>query len=296
MANIKISSANASLSQAAARLLIYFVLGLFAFYSLLPLLVMLSNSFRTIDEIKAGSVLALPSAPTLDAWRVAWSEACIGTTCKGLRSHFWVSVTIVVPAVIISTLIGSINGYALTKWRFKGANVVFGLLLFGCFIPYQVVILPMATTLGYLGLAGSAAGLVLVNTLYGLPFTTLFFRNYYVTVPDEIVRAATIDGAGFFKTFWYIVLPISGPIFVVTVIWQFTGIWNDFLFGASFSPTGDSQPVIVALNNLVNTTTGVKYYNVDFAASILAALPVILIYVLAGKYFVRGLMSGSVKG
>ncbi|NTJ11543.1 carbohydrate ABC transporter permease [Rhizobium lusitanum] len=296
MANIEISSSKTSISQTAVRLLIYFVLGLFVFYSLLPLLVMLSNSFRTIDEIKAGSVLALPSAPTLDAWRIAWSEACIGTTCKGLQPHFWVSVTIVVPAVIISTTIGSINGYALTKWRFKGANVIFGLLLFGCFIPYQVVILPMATTLGYLGLAGSAAGLVLVNTLYGLPFTTLFFRNYYVTVPDEIVRAATIDGAGFFKTFWYIVLPISGPIFVVTVIWQFTGIWNDFLFGASFSPTGDSQPVIVALNNLVNTTTGVKYYNVDFAASILAALPVILIYVLAGKYFVRGLMSGSVKG
>lgn len=296
MTRIASPSAQMSASHVAGRILIHLVLGAFALYSLLPFLVMLSNSFRTIEEIKAGSVLAFPSAPTLDAWKIAWSQACIGTTCNGLQPHFWVSVSIVVPAVTISTLIGSLNGYALTKWRFKGANLIFGLLLFGCFIPYQVVILPMAMTLGSLRLAGSPAGLVLVNTLYGLPFTTLFFRNYYVTVPNEIVRAATIDGAGFFKTFWYIVLPISGPIFVVTIIWQFTGIWNDFLFGASFSPTGNSQPVIVALNNLVNTTTGVKYYNVDFAASILAALPVILIYVLAGKYFVRGLMSGSVKG
>lgn len=296
MADIVLGTRRNSLGQTLARISIYILLGFFALYSLLPFLVMLSNSFRTIEEIKSGSVIALPVAPTLDAWKMAWSEACIGTSCTGLRPHFWVSVSIVVPAVIISTVIGAINGYALTKWRFKGANLLFGLLLFGCFIPYQVVILPMAITLGFLGIAGTPAGLVLVSTLYGLPFTTLFFRNYYVTVPDEIVRAATIDGAGFFRAFWHIILPLSGPIFVVTVIWQFTGIWNDFLFGASFSPTGVSQPVIVALNNLVNTTTGVKYYNVDFAASILAASPVILIYALAGKYFVRGLMAGSVKG
>jgi glucose/mannose transport system permease protein len=283
-------------TQRLARLSIYLLLLLFACYSLLPLVVMLSNSLRTIEEIKAGSILAFPAAPTLDAWKIAWNEACIGTTCSGLKPHFFVSFSIVTPAVIISTMIGAINGYALTKWRFKGANLVFGLLLFGCFIPYQVVILPMAIMLGFLKLAGSPAGLVLVSTLYGLPFTTLFFRNYYITVPDEIVRAATVDGAGFFQTFWYVILPISAPIFVVTVIWQFTGIWNDFLFGASFSATGASQPVIVALNNLVNTTTGVKYYNVDFAASLLAASPTIVVYALAGKYFVRGLMSGSVKG
>lgn len=286
----------ARLGHRLARISIYLLLLLFAFYSLLPLLVMLSNSLRTIEEIKGGSILAFPSSPTLDAWKIAWNEACIGTTCSGLKPHFFVSLSIVTPAVIISTMIGALNGYALTKWRFRGANLVFGLLLFGCFIPYQVVILPMAITLGFLKLAGSPAGLVLVSTLYGLPFTTLFFRNYYVTVPDEIVRAATVDGAGFFQTFWYVILPVSAPIFVVTVIWQFTGIWNDFLFGASFSATGASQPVIVALNNLVNTTTGVKYYNVDFAASILAALPTIIVYALAGKYFVRGLMAGSVKG
>jgi glucose/mannose transport system permease protein len=226
----------------------------------------------------------------------AWSTACIGTECGGLRPHFWISVRIVVPAVIISTIVGALNGYALTKWRFKGSEILFGLILFGCFIPYQVILLPMAQTLGFLGLAGTSAGLTLVYTLYGLPFTTMFARNYYISLSDELVRAATIDGAGFFSIFWHVLLPISGPILVVTVIWQFTGIWNDFLFGASFSPTGEQQPLIVALNNMVNTTTGVKYYNSDFAASLIVALPTLLIYIISGKYFVRGLTAGSVKG
>jgi glucose/mannose transport system permease protein len=281
---------------APARAALYITLCVFALFYLLPLLVMLSNSLRPLDEIKAGSVIALPAQPTFQPWLQAWSTACIGTSCNGLAPHFWVSIKIVVPAVILSTLLGAFNGYALTKWRFRGSNLLFGLMLFGCFIPYQVVILPMALTLGTLGLAGTTTGLTLVYALYGVPFTTLFFRNYYVSLPDELVRAATIDGAGFFAIFWHILLPLSGPILIVTVIWQFTGIWNDFLFGASFSPTGANQPLIVALNNLVNTTTGVKYYNVDFAGSIIAALPTLLIYVLAGKYFVRGLTAGAVKG
>ncbi|HJW12503.1 MAG TPA: carbohydrate ABC transporter permease, partial [Albitalea sp.] len=274
----------------------YAALSVFALFYLVPLFVMLSNSVRPLDEIKTGSLIALPKTLTLEPWFSAWSTACIGTACSGLAPHFWVSIKIVVPAVLLSTLVGAINGYALTKWRFRGSNLLFGLMLFGCFIPYQVVILPMAQTLGALGLAGTATGLMLVYALYGIPFTTLFFRNYYVTLPDELIKAATIDGASFFATFWQIVLPLSKPILVVTVIWQFTGIWNDFLFGASFSPTGSNQPLIVALNNLVNTTTGVKFYNVDFAASIIAALPTLLIYLLAGKYFIRGLTAGAVKG
>ncbi|EGU55985.1 ABC-type sugar transport system, permease component, partial [Vibrio nigripulchritudo ATCC 27043] len=129
----------------------------------------------------------------------------------------------------------------------------------------------------------------------GLAFTTLFFRNFYIGVPDELVKAAKLDGAGFFTIFFKILLPLSLPIIMVTVIWQFTAIWNDFLFGVVYSGS-ETQPITVALNNLVNTSTGVKEYNVDMAAAIIAALPTLIVYVLAGKYFVRGLTAGSVKG
>ena len=202
----------------------------------------------------------------------------------------------VVPAVAISTLLGALNGYVLTKWRFRGDNLVFGLLLFACFVPFQMVLIPMARTLGLLGLAGTISGLVLVHIVYGLGFTSLFFRNYYQAFPSELVRAAQIDGAGFFRILWRILLPSSGPIIVVTVIWQFTNIWNDFLFGVSFAGGGSAMPVTVALNNIVNSSTGVKEYNVHMAAAIIAALPTLVVYVLAGRYFVRGLMAGAVKG
>ena len=205
------------------------------------------------------------------------------------------SVRFVVPAVIISTLIGAFNGYVLTMWRFKGSDFIFGALLVGCFIPFQVVLLPMAQTLGYIGIAQSTAGLIFVHVVYGLAFTTLFFRNFYVTVPAELTKAARIDGAGFFTIFWRIILPLSPPIIVVCVIWQFTQIWNDFLFGVVFS-AGGSQPITVALNNLVNTSTGVKEYNVDMAAAIIAGLPTLFVYIVAGKYFLRGLTAGAVKG
>ena len=277
------------------RVALYGALILFAAFYILPFAVMLATSLKDIEEIRAGSLLALPQDITFDAWTLAWSEACIGVECTGLAPYFLNSVMMVIPAVLISTTLGALNGYALTKWRFRGANLIFGLLLFGSFIPFQVVLLPLSQTLGFLGLASSIPGLVLVHVVYGLAFTTLFFRNYYVTLPDDLVKAATIDGAGFFTIFWRIILPLSPSILVVTVIWQFTQIWNDFLFGASFT-SGGSQPVTVALNNLVNTTTGVKLYNVDMAAAIIAALPTLLVYVVAGRYFVRGLTAGSVKG
>ena len=199
------------------------------------------------------------------------------------------------PAVVISTLIGAVNGYAVAQWRFRGANMIFALILFGCFIPFQVVLLPMARLLGLMGLAGSIPGLIMVHVIYGIGFTTLFFRNYYVTIPIELVKAAKVDGASFFRIFSSVFLPLSLPIIVVTVIWQFTQIWNDFLFGVSFSEAG-TQPVTVALNNIVNSTTGVKEYNVDMASAIIAALPTLAVYVIAGKYFIRGLTAGSVKG
>ncbi|AWK88558.1 sugar ABC transporter permease [Azospirillum thermophilum] len=256
---------------------------------------MLSTSLKSIDEIRSGSLLSLPREISLEAWGHAWNKACIGVDCSGLAPYFWNSLLLVVPSVLISTLIGAFNGYALTKWRFRGANAVFALILFGSFLPSQLVLLPMAQTLGWLQIAGTTSGLILVHVVYGLPFTTLFFRNYFVSLPDDLVKAATIDGAGFFQIFFKIMLPLARPILVVTVIWQFTQIWNDFLYGASFA-AGDAQPVTVALNNLVNTTTGVKQYNVDMAGAMIAALPTLLVYALAGRYFVRGLTAGSVKG
>ena len=277
------------------RSLLFLLLGIFAVYYLMPLFIMVTTSLKSLEEIRTGSLIDLPREVTFTAWKTAWSGACTGIQCEGLRPFFWNSVLLAVPAVIISTLIGALNGYVIAQWRFKGANLIFSLMLFGCFIPFQVVLLPMARVLGIINLAGSISGLVFVHVIYGIGFTTLFFRNYYVSIPVELVKAAKIDGANFFRIFISIFLPLSLPIIVVTVIWQFTQIWNDFLFGVSFSEAG-TQPVTVALNNIVNSTTGVKEYNVDMAAAIIAALPTLFVYVVAGKYFIRGLTAGSVKG
>lgn len=278
-----------------ARALIYTILFIFALFYLLPLFVMLVNSVKPLEEIRQGNMLAFPQVFTLEPWIQAWGEAQIGVQPTGLKPYFINSLVMVVPAVIISTLLGAINGYVLTKWQFPGHRIVFGLMLFSCFIPFQIVLIPMARILGLLDLAGTTYGLILVHVVYGLGFTTLFFRNYYDAFPTELIRAATIDGAGFFRIFQRILLPSSGPIIVVTVIWQFTNVWNDFLFGASFADF-DSQPMTVALNNLVSSSTGVKEYNVHFAGAILAALPTLIVYIVSGRYFVRGLMAGAVKG
>ncbi len=278
-----------------ARTFIYLVLLLFALFYLLPLYVMLVNSVKPLSEITGGGMMALPQVWTLEPWGKAWSTAQIGVEPTGLKPYFWNSISMVVPAVAISTVLGALNGYILTKWRFRGDTILFGLMLFACFIPFQIVLIPMAAVLGTLGLSGTTAGLVLVHLVYGIGFSTLYFRNYYAVFPTELVRAAQIDGAGFFRIFWRILLPSSGPISVVCIIWQFTNIWNDFLFGASFA-SGDGAPMTVALNNLVQSSTGVKEYNVHFAGAILAALPTLLVYIVAGRYFVRGLMAGSVKG
>ena len=279
----------------ASRFLLYFTLILAALYALAPMWVMLATSLKTLDEIREGSLIAAPHAPTIEPWLKAWGTACSGVRCEGLKPFFLNSLLMTIPAVLISTLVGAVNGYALTHWRFRGSDFLFTALLVGCFIPFQVVLLPMARLLGAVGLSGSVFGLIIVHVVYGLAFTTLFFRNYYIGVPGELVKAARVDGAGFFTIFQRILLPISGPIFMVCVIWQFTQIWNDFLFGVVFAGS-DSQPVTVALNNLVRTSTGVKEYNVDMAAAIIAALPTLLVYIVAGKYFVRGLTAGAVKG
>ena len=281
--------------SAFLRLVLFAVLGLFVLYYLLPLLVMVATSLKPLQEILTGSLISLPQQVTFDAWGKAWNTACVGVRCDGLAPYILNSALMAVPAVFFSTMIGAINGYALTKWRFPGADTIFALLLFGCFIPFQVILLPMARSLGLLGLAGTLSGLALVHVIYGIPFTTLFFRNFFITVPKAIVDAAKIDGAGFFRIFFRVLLPLAPSAFVVTVIWQFTQIWNDYLFGVSFT-AGDSNPVTVALNNLVATSTGVTEYNVDMAAAIIAALPTLLVYAVAGNYFLRGLSAGAVKG
>lgn len=277
------------------RLALYALLLLFALYYVAPLYVMLSTSFKTLDEIRSGNLLSWPQAFNTDSWSKAWSSACTGVSCEGLQPFFMNSLKMVIPSVLISTFLGAFNGYVFAHWRFRGSEILFTALLVGCFIPFQVVILPMANLLGVFGLANTTTGLILVHVVYGTAFTTLFFRNYYISVPEELVRAARIDGAGFFLIFRKIILPISGPIFTVCIIWQFTQIWNDFLFGVVFAG-GQSQPVTVGLNNLVNTTTGVKEYNVDMAGAIIAALPTLFVYMVAGRYFVRGLTAGAVKG
>ena len=284
-----------SMNLRLGRTLIYTLLIGFALIYLAPLYVMLVTSLKDIEEIRSGNLIALPEHINFSAWVKAWNSACTGSECEGLAPYFWNSVRIVIPAVLISTIIGACNGYVLAQWQFKGSNMLFGALLFGCFIPFQVILLPMAKLLAWLGLANTVVGLVGVHVVYGITFTTLFFRNYYVAIPNELVRAARLDGAGFFAIFWRIFLPMSAPIFVVTVIWQFTQIWNDFLFGVVYSGPG-TQPITVALNNLVNTSVGGKEYNVDMAAAIIAALPTLLVYLVAGKYFVRGLTAGAVKG
>lgn len=279
----------------AHRILLYAILLLFAAFFLAPVVTMFLTSLKSMAEIRQGNLFALPENPTFHAWSHVWSKACIGTTCRGLSGYVANSFMIVVPAVLVSVALGALNGYVLTKWRFRWDNLVFGAILFGCFIPFQIVLIPMAFLLGKLHLAGGIPGLILVHITYGIPFTTLFFRNYFVSIPNELIRAARVDGAGFWRILYRILLPVSWPIVMVAVIWQFTSIWNDFLFGVAYT-SGANQPLTVALNNLVNTTTGTKAYNDDMAAAMIAAIPTLFVYVISGKYFVRGLMSGSVKG
>ena len=278
-----------------SRALLYVTLLVGAAFFLAPLYVMVVTSLKDADEIRQNSLVSLPSGLNFDAWRLAWNSACTGAQCSGLEPFFWNSVWMAIPAVLISTAWGSLNGYVLSLWKFRGSETLFAFLLFGVFMPFQVVLLPMSQVLGWLGMSSSITGLILVHLLAGLPSTTLFFRNYYAAVPKDLLNAARMDGAGFWMIFLRIIVPMSTPIVMVTLIWQFTQIWNDFLFGVAFSGA-DSKPITVGLNNLANTTSSVKAYNVDMAAALIAGLPTMLVYAVAGRYFVRGLTAGAVKG
>ncbi|MDA9930834.1 carbohydrate ABC transporter permease [Alphaproteobacteria bacterium] len=277
------------------KIIIYTTLTLLAIYYLAPLYVMVVTSLKTMPEIRLGNVFSLPRDVTFAPWFKAWATACTGLNCDGLSRGFWNSVQILVPSVVISIVVASVNGYALSFWRFKGANVLFTILLFGAFIPYQVMLYPIVIILREIGLYGDVWGLVIVHSIFGMPILTLLFRNYFSSLPEELVKAARVDGAGFWRILIRILLPMSTPIVVVAIILQVTGIWNDFLFGVVYTRP-DSYPMTVQLNNIVNSTFGEKEYNVNMAATILTGLVPLLVYFVSGKLFVRGIAAGAVKG
>lgn len=283
------------------NIMLYGTLFVVAVYYALPLYVMIVTSLKGMPEIRLGNVFAPPVDITFEPWVKAWAEACTGINCDGLSRGFWNSVRILVPSVILSIAIASVNGYALANWRFKGSEIFFTILIFGAFIPYQVMIYPIVIILreagGFIGvqLMGSIWGLVIVHTIFGMPILTLLFRNYFTSVPEELFKAARVDGAGFWGIYFRIMLPMSLPIFVVAIILQVTGIWNDFLFGVIYTKP-ETYPMTVQLNNIVNSVQGVKEYNVNMAATLLTGLVPLAIYFISGKLFVRGIAAGAVKG
>jgi glucose/mannose transport system permease protein len=267
-----------------ARIFIYAVLVSAAIFFLIPVYMVLVTSFKSLDQVGLTTMWALPANFTLESFNRALTR---------LSPNFINSLILVVPATAFSSILGSMNGYVLSKWSFRGANIVFPLMLFGMFIPYQAILIPLVQFLQRINLYGNIWGLILVHIVYGLPITTLIFRNYYAEVPTEMLEAGGIDGAGFFGLYWYILLPISLPGFVVVVIWQFTQIWNEFLFGVTITST-NSQPITVALQNLAGSQ--IVEWNVQMAGAFLTALPTLLVYIVLGRYFIRGLLAGSIKG
>ncbi|MCW7537924.1 carbohydrate ABC transporter permease [Aquabacterium sp. A7-Y] len=278
-----------------ARLGLYaFLLSAAAFF-LLPLYVMLVTSVKPMEEIRLGSLFSLPVRMTLEPWAVAWASACTGLQCEGIRGGFLNSVLIVVPSTMTSIFIGALNGYALSFWKPRGGAWLFGVLLLGAFVPYQVIMFPLVRAFAAMSLFGTLPGIVLIHTIFGMPVMTLLFRNYYAGLPGELFKAARIDGGGFWRIFLQLVLPMSLPIIGVAVIMQVTGIWNDFILGLVFAGR-EHLPMTVQLNNVINTTTGERLYNVNMAATLLTSLVPLSIYLLSGRWFVRGIAAGAVKG
>ena len=278
-----------------ANIMLYGTLFVVSVYYLLPLWVMVMTSLKGMPEIRIGNIFAPPVEITFQPWVKAWSEACTGLNCDGLSRGFWNSVLITIPSVIISIIVASVNGYALVNWRFKGSEVFFTILIFGSFIPYQIMLYPIVILLREMHIYGTLYGLILVHTIFGMPILTLLFRNYFSSLPGELFKAARVDGAGFWRIYFQIMVPMSLPIFVVALILQITGIWNDFLFGVVFTKP-ELYPMTVQLNNIVNSVQGVKEYNVNMAATVLTGLVPLFVYFVSGKLFVRGIAAGAVKG
>ncbi|RLK08441.1 carbohydrate ABC transporter permease [Ruegeria conchae] len=277
------------------NIFLYGTLLLVSIYYLLPLYVMIVTSLKGMPEIRLGNIFAPPVEITFEPWVKAWAEACTGINCDGLSRGFGNSVKILIPSLILSISIASVNGYALANWRFKGSEVFFTILIIGAFIPYQTMLYPIVIILREIGLMGSLWGLVLVHTVFGMPILTLLFRNYFTSLPEELFKAARVDGAGFWGVYFRVMLPMSIPIFVVAMILQVTGIWNDFLFGVIYTKP-ETYPMTVQLNNIVNSVQGIKEYNVNMAATLLTGLVPLVIYFVSGKLFVRGIAAGAVKG
>ena len=303
----------------------YIFLGVAALFFLLPVYVLVVTSLKSYAEINLSTMWNLPAGFSLESFREAWfGNAAKGT--QGLANNFWNSVKLVIPGTLISTALGSINGYILSKWKFKGSEVLFPLILFGMFIPYQSVLIPLVSIMqawtrnaagdwikavlawqvpallrwlpvllaNYIPAYGTTGGLVLAHVVYGIPITTLIFRNYYAGIPKELIEAAKIDGTGFFGIYRYVLFPLSVPAFVVVLIWQFTSIWNEFLFAVVLANKAEVQPMTVALNNLAGSF--IVEWNVQMAGALLAALPTLLLYIILGRYFMRGLLAGALKG
>ncbi|TRL38299.1 carbohydrate ABC transporter permease [Rhizobium straminoryzae] len=277
------------------NIILYGTLIVAALYYLLPLYVMVVTSLKGMPEIRLGNIFSPPVEITFEPWVKAWATACTGLNCDGLSRGFWNSVRILLPSVVVSIAVASVSGYALANWRFKGADVFFSILIVGAFIPYQVMIYPIVIVLRELGVYGTLTGLVIVHTIFGMPILTLLFRNYFTSLPEELFKAARIDGAGFWQIYFRIMLPMALPIFVVAMILQVTGIWNDFLFGVVFTRP-DTYPMTVQLNNIVNSVQGVKEYNVNMAATLLTGAVPLIVYFVSGRLFVRGIAAGAVKG
>jgi glucose/mannose transport system permease protein len=277
-----------------ARAIVYMALIVLALLFLVPLAVVVVNSLRPSQEIAATSMIGWPRHLTFGNYAEAWNQFCMAEHCWGIEPYMRNSLALAIPATIASTLLGALAGYSIALWRFRGDQVVFGLVTFGIFLPEQMKLIPWVVVLRDLGLMNTIAGLILIHTVQGLSFTTLFCRNYYVGIPADLLKAARIDGAGFFRIFWRIILPLSPPILIVSVIFQFTGIWNEFLFGVTFT-SGDQQPVTAALIALTAAITSEPMYGVQSAAVLIAALPTLLVYLFGGRYFMSGLTAGAVK-
>ncbi len=307
-----------------SRITLYLVLFLSAAFFLLPIFLLLNTGFKSYQEVSLSTMWELPKSIGLDSFSKAWFGSK-SEGFRGLNGNFMNSIWLTIPAALLSAFIGSINGYIFSKWKFRGSDVLFAMLLFGMFIPYQSILIPIVRVLQWLsiytrplydataGLAvpdlvawfpiwlaefipgyGTIGGLIMIHVIYGIPIATLVFRNYYAGIPTDLLEAGMIDGAGLLGIYRWILFPISMPAFVVVLIWQFTSIWNDFLFGVIITSNPSVQPVTVALNNLAGSY--IVEWNVQMAGSLIAALPTVLIFIFLSRYFIRGLMAGSLKG
>jgi len=266
------------------RIIIYAILTLFAIFYLLPFWTVFTTALKNDIEVRTTIPIAPPSQPTIDP---------LGRALNAISQGLFNSLIFTSVATVLSTIIGSVNGFALTRIRFRYSDLVFFLLTLGIFIPYHAVIIPLIIVTKNLGLFNSILGMSIVHTIYGIPICTLFFRNFYGEIPESIINAARIDGAGLLRIYFNIALPVSWPAFVVTGVFQFTSIWNDLLFGLILT-RGMNQPASVVLANLLGTTSA--EWNVQMAGTLIYALPVIIVYVVLGKYLIRGYLSGAVKG